>query len=123
MMQHTHATRKKKHTHTRRQYLRIVNVAALLALLMLQDHRKGLDSVVVRISDVQDTVLAAADALWFFELSDSCSFACHPSAQYGHKQAVVVLVHLDSVAFLVCDVDQSVAAQAHTGWVLELTIS
>ena len=99
-----------------------MSVAALVAILELLDHRKGLDSVVSRISNAQDIVLAAADASWIVELSDSCTLACRPSAKHGHKQAGVGLEHLDSVVVLVSDVDQSVAAQAHTGWVLELTI-
>ena len=99
-----------------------MSVAALLALLLLLDHRKGLDSVVARVSNVQDTVLAATDALWIVELSGFCSLASRPSVKHGHKQAGVVLEDLDSMVVAVSDVDQSVAAQAHTGWVLELTI-
>ena len=82
-----------------------------------------MDSVITRISNVQDTVWAAANAVWIVELSDSCTLACRTSAQYGYKQAVVVLEYLDSVVASVCDVDQAVATQAHTGWALELTMS
>ena len=92
----THTPSAKKNTHTRRQYLRIVSVAALLALLLQLDHRKGMDSVVAAISNVQNTVLAAADASWLEELSDSCTLG-RTSAKHGHKQAVGVLERLDSV--------------------------
>ena len=100
-----------------------MSVAVLVALLLLLENRKGMDSVVAVPSNVQDTVLAAADALWLIELSDSCTLACRPSTQDGHKQTVVVSKHLDSVVELVSHVDQPVAAQAHTDRALELTIS